>query len=354
VAEQSDALMRDTILRELQRGGQCFVVRNRIEGIELYTEQLRELVPEARFDFGHGQMPEHHLEDIMQRFLNNQIDVLVSTTIVESGLDIPNANTIIIDRADTFGLAQLYQLRGRVGRSTRQAYAYLMIPHSRKLGADAQKRLKVLQSLDDLGLGFNLAMRDLEIRGAGNLLGKEQSGSVLAVGFDLYSKILKEAVLNLKGEELALEETIEPEVKIGSDAFIPDYYIPDVSERLLLYQRLASIFNSEEAAEMRSEIEDRFGPMPGEVESLIELMRLRSLLRRKGVFKTELVGQKLTLSLSPRATLDAAKIVALVQAEPARYKFSKSMTLSVQLEPDSAQKRERVIRIIEELITRLS
>jgi transcription-repair coupling factor (superfamily II helicase) len=229
-----------------------------------------------------------------------------------------------------------------------------MIPHSRKLGADAQKRLKVLQSLDDLGLGFNLAMRDLEIRGAGNLLGKEQSGSVLAVGFDLYSKILKEAVLNLKGEELALEETIEPEVKIGSDAFIPDYYIPDVSERLLLYQRLASIFNSEEAAEMRSEIEDRFGPMPGEVESLIELMRLRSLLRRKGVFKTELVGQKLTLSLSPRATLDAAKIVALVQAEPARYKFSKSMTLSVQLEPDSAQKRERVIRIIEELITRLS
>jgi transcription-repair coupling factor (superfamily II helicase) len=353
VAEQSNALVRDTIMRELQRGGQCFVVRNRIEGIELYTQEMRELVPEARFEFAHGQMHENQLEEIMQRFLRHEVDVLVSTTIVESGLDIPNANTIIIDRADTFGLAQLYQLRGRVGRSTRQAYAYLMIPHTRKLAADAQKRLKVLQSLDDLGLGFNLAVRDLEIRGAGNLLGKEQSGSVVAVGFELYSKILKEAVLNLKGEELSLEESLEPEVKLGTDAFIPDTYIPDVSERLLLYQRLASLLSDDETHELRHEIEDRFGPMPGEVESLIELMRLRSFLRRVGVYKTELVGSKLVLSLSPRAKLDAEKIIQLVQNEPGQFKFSKNLTLTVQLDSDMAQKRERVIGFIERLLNKL-
>jgi transcription-repair coupling factor (superfamily II helicase) len=298
-------------------------------------------------------MHENQLEEIMQRFLRHEVDVLVSTTIVESGLDIPNANTIIIDRADTFGLAQLYQLRGRVGRSTRQAYAYLMIPHTRKLAADAQKRLKVLQSLDDLGLGFNLAVRDLEIRGAGNLLGKEQSGSVVAVGFELYSKILKEAVLNLKGEELSLEESLEPEVKLGTDAFIPDTYIPDVSERLLLYQRLASLLSDDETHELRHEIEDRFGPMPGEVESLIELMRLRSFLRRVGVYKTELVGSKLVLSLSPRAKLDAEKIIQLVQNEPGQFKFSKNLTLTVQLDSDMAQKRERVIGFIERLLNKL-
>ncbi|MBX7143485.1 MAG: transcription-repair coupling factor [Oligoflexia bacterium] len=350
VAEHSDHLIRDTLLRELQRGGQAFVVHNRIEGIDLFTQNLRELVPEARFEFAHGQMDEQQLENIMQRFIKREIDVLVSTTIVESGLDIPNANTIILDRADTFGLAQLYQLRGRVGRSTRQAYAYLMIPPAKKLGVEAQQRLKALQSLDDLGLGFNLAVRDLEIRGAGNLLGKEQSGSVLAVGFDMYTRILKEAVLNLKGEELTLEETVEPEVKLGSEAFIPDDYIPDVSERLVLYQRLASLADATEAAELAAEIEDRFGPMPEEVSNLIDLMRLRAFLRRAGVTKLEFNTPRLVISMSPRARIDAQKIVALAQKQPETFKCSKNMTLSATLKPEIAAERKRVISFVYDLM----
>ncbi|MBN8549702.1 MAG: transcription-repair coupling factor [Deltaproteobacteria bacterium] len=354
VAEHSDSLIRDTILRELQRGGQCFVVHNRIEGIDIFTADLQRLVPEARFQFAHGQMNETQLEDIMQKFLKREIDVLVSTTIIESGLDIPNANTIIIDRADTFGLAQLYQLRGRVGRSTRQAYAYLIIPHTRKLGAEAQQRLKALQSLDDLGLGFNLAIRDLEIRGAGNLLGKEQSGSVLAVGFELYTKILKEAVLNLKGEELALEESIDPEVKLGMHAFIPDGYIPDISERLVLYQRLASINSDQEAQELTMEIEDRFGPIPLEVVNLIELMRYRSMLKHCGITKAEVTKNKLLLNFSPRAIIEPAKVVKLVQEHPEIYKFTKSQSLSVALEKEKIESPSDIYVLTERLLKRIN
>lgn len=354
VAENSEHLIRDTLLRELQRGGQAFIVRNRIEGIDLFTQNLRALVPEARFEFAHGQMEEHQLENIMQRFIKREIDILVSTTIVESGLDIPNANTIIIDRADTFGLAQLYQLRGRVGRSSRQAYAYLMIPPAKKLGAEAQQRLKALQSLDDLGLGFNLAVRDLEIRGAGNLLGKEQSGSVLAVGFDMYTRILKEAVLNLKGEELALEETVEPEVKLGSDAFIPDDYIPDVSERLVLYQRLASMVDSAEAQELSAEIEDRFGPMPEEVVNLIDLMRLRAYLRRLGITKLEFNAPRLVISMSPRARIDAQKIVELAQKQPETFKFGKNLTLSATLRSDIVSDRQKAFDFVYNLLGSIS
>lgn len=353
VAEHSDSLIRDTILRELQRGGQCFVVHNRIEGIDLFTADLQTLVPEARFQFAHGQMNESELENIMQRFLKREIDVLVSTTIIESGLDIPNANTIVIDRADTFGLAQLYQLRGRVGRSTRQAYAYLIIPQTRKLGAEAQQRLKALQSLDDLGLGFNLAIRDLEIRGAGNLLGKEQSGNVLAVGFELYTKILKEAVLNLKGEELALEESVDPEVKLGLHAFIPDVYIPDVSERLVLYQRLASIASDSEAAELSSEIEDRFGPLPLETTNLVELMRYRAMLKRFGVLKAEVIKSKLLLTLSPRSPVDPARIVKLVQESPEKFKFSRGQALSVTLEKERPETPNEVYALTDLVLKRI-
>ena len=219
VASRNETLIRDAILRELGRNGQCFFLHNRVQNIETVTAALQELVPEAKFGFGHGQMTETALEDVMRGFINKEFDVLVCTTIIESGLDIPNANTIIIDRSDMFGLAQLYQLRGRVGRSDKQAYCYLLIPELQKLGNEAQKRLEVLQSLDDLGVGFNLAIRDLEIRGAGELLGREQSGHVISVGFELYNQILKEAVLNLKGEETPIEEAFEPEVKIPVSAF---------------------------------------------------------------------------------------------------------------------------------------
>lgn len=298
VATESDVLVRDALIRELQRGGQSFFVHNRVETIAVVCERLAQLVPEARFEFAHGQMSEVELEKIMHRFIERKIDVLCCTAIIESGLDIPNANTIIIDRADTFGLAQLYQLRGRVGRSDRQAYAYLLIPTVRGLGATAERRLKVLQSLDDLGVGFNLALSDLEIRGAGNLLGKEQSGNVIAVGYELYSKILKQTVLNLQGEELPIGEAVDPEVKLGIEAFIPESYLPDISERLVLYQRLAAIRESHEADELREEIVDRFGPLSPEVKNLVEIMRFRGLLRRFGVELARRRENELMLSFS--------------------------------------------------------
>jgi len=337
ISPHNETLVRDAILRELQRGGQCFFVHNRVQSIASIAAGLQTLVPEARFEFAHGQMTEARLEPIMMRFLKGDIDVLVSTTIIESGIDIPNANTIIIDRADMYGLAQLYQLRGRVGRSDRQAYAYFIVPPTKKLGAEAHKRLKVLQSLDDLGLGFNLAIRDLEIRGAGNLLGKEQSGSVLAVGFDLYTKILKEAVLNLKGEQPELAETIDPEVKMGVSAYIPETYVPDISERLVLYQRLAGLTTEEEADDLAWEIEDRFGSMGEEVQNLIELMRFRVLLKQLGIVKAELTPKRLSLVFSQLAPVNGEKIVQLIQENPG-FKFTGGLSLTIKLE-DGAYKQ---------------
>lgn len=342
IAERDDALIRDAVLRELKRSGQVFYLHNRVTNIEVLTSRLSELVPEAKFDFAHGQMSENELESIMKRFVEHKFDVLVTTTIVESGLDIPNANTILIDRADTFGLAQLYQLRGRVGRSPRQAFAYLMVGNRKALGPDAQKRLKVLQSLDQLGVGFNLALRDLEIRGAGNLLGKEQSGSVLAVGFDMYCKILEEAVAHLRGEEPLLEDTIDPEVKfVGLDAFIPEPYIPDIGERLGMYQRLANIRSSDEGYNLRAELEDRFGPVSDEVQNLIDLMTYRSLVRSMGVTKAEVSATKISLSFSPlaineetkgtraNARIDGSRVMDLVRKNPHRFRFSRNLSLVV-------------------------
>ncbi|MCX6115550.1 MAG: transcription-repair coupling factor [Proteobacteria bacterium] len=365
VAERDDSLVRDAILRELRRGGQAFYIHNRVQNIGLITAHLAELVPEAKFEFAHGQMSETTLEPIMRRFLERKIDVLISTTIVESGLDIPNANTIIIDRADQFGLAQLYQLRGRVGRAKRQAYAYFIVPHLRSLSGQAHERLKVLQSLDSLGAGFNLAIRDLEIRGAGNLLGKEQSGNVLSVGFDMYCRILHEAVADLKGEEPQLEDIIDPDIRIvGVDAFIPEAYVPDIGERLVLYQRLSNIRNNDEAADLQSEIEDRFGPCSIEVDNLMLLMRYRGLLRAYGVVKSELTPLKISLTFSPLALLrdgykptcntrvDGLKALQLVQKHPHTYRFGRGNTLSIILkEGETASLPDLFRRVLQVLET---
>ncbi|RMG39823.1 MAG: transcription-repair coupling factor [Candidatus Dadabacteria bacterium] len=351
LAQREDGLIRDALLRELQRGGQSFYVHNRVESIAAVTAGLRRLVPEARFEFGHGQMSEAELEKIMQRFLNKEIDVLVSTTIIESGLDIPNANTIIIDRADRFGLAQLYQLRGRVGRSDRQAYAYLLIPPVKKLGADAIKRLEALQSLDDVGRGFNLAIHDLEIRGAGNLLGKEQSGAVLSVGFELYSKILKKAVADLKGDQLPLAETVEPEIKLAIDAYIPDYFIPDISERLVLYQRLASLQSPEEGERLAVEIRDRFGRYGREVFNLLEIMKLRSVLRQYGVELVEMRRGKIAVSFHKNAPIDADAVLHLVKEKPSIYSAGANNTLYItpHRQPDRLS-AEEYYNIIENVL----
>ena len=367
IAERDDALIRDAIIRELRRGGQVFFLHNRVQNIALQAARLAEIVPEARFEFAHGQMTETVLERIMKRFVDREIDVLISTTIIESGLDVPNANTIIIDRADQFGLAQLYQLRGRVGRSKRQAYAYLLVPHMRSLSGEAHERLKVLQSLDSLGVGFNLAIRDLEIRGAGNLLGKEQSGNVLSVGFDMYCRILQEAVSDLKGDEPVLEDIIDPDVRIvGVDAFIPETYVPDIGERLVLYQRLSNIRNDDEAFDLQREVEDRFGPCSVEVDNLMLLMRYRGLLRSYGVVKAEVTPSKASLTFSPLALLrdghkpnantriDGLKALKLVQKLPHHYRFGRSNTLSILFSkseeitiPDVLRMTQQALRLVE-------
>ena len=367
VAERDDALVRDAVLREIRRGGQCFYIHNRVQSIAGVAAKLAELIPEAKFDFAHGQMTESELERIMHRFVEREIDVLITTTIVESGLDVPNANTIIIDRADQFGLAQLYQLRGRVGRSKRQAYAYFLVPHVKSLSHEAQERLKVLQSLDSLGIGFNLALRDLEIRGAGNLLGKEQSGSVLSVGFDMYCKILSEAVADIRGDEPILEDVVDPDVRIvGVDAFIPEAYVPDIGERLVLYQRLSNIRSDDEGYDILSEMEDRFGPCALEVHNLMTLMQYRGLLRRFGVVKSEVTPLKASLSFSPIAMLrdgltptpntriDGLKALALVQKAPFRYKFAKSNTLTISFTEEESSDIHAALRGIQKTLTAIA
>jgi transcription-repair coupling factor (superfamily II helicase) len=286
VAEASAGLVRDAILRELDRGGQVFYVHNRVETIEAQAEQLRRLLPGARIVVGHGQMPEGALEKVMIAFADGAADVLVCTTIIESGLDIPNANTIIIDRADTLGLAQLYQLRGRVGRSSRRAYAYLLYRRRERLSDEARKRLQAIFNASELGAGFQIALSDLEIRGAGNILGAEQSGHMAAVGFDLYSRLLAEAVEEKKAELEGRAPIVVPPqavVDLPVEAFLPSDYVPDEAQKLELYRRLARVRTPGDLAAFRQEVTDRFGPMPQPVQRLAEVAELRLVAETAGV-----------------------------------------------------------------------
>jgi transcription-repair coupling factor (superfamily II helicase) len=286
VAEASTGLVRDAILRELDRGGQVFFVHNRVETIEAQAEQLRQLLPGVRIVVGHGQMPEGHLEKVMINFAGGGSDVLVCTTIIESGLDIPNANTIIIDRADQLGLAQLYQLRGRVGRSSRRAYAYLLYRRREKLSDVARKRLQAIFNASELGAGFQIALSDLEIRGAGNILGAEQHGHVAAVGFDLYTRLLAEAVEEQKAEfegRPAVVERPGATVDLPVDAHLPDTYVPETAQKLELYRRLGRVRTAGELAAFRQELTDRFGPPPQPVLRLLEVVELRMAAEDAGI-----------------------------------------------------------------------
>jgi transcription-repair coupling factor (superfamily II helicase) len=287
VAEASAGLVRDAVLRELDRGGQVFYVHNRVETIEAQAEQLRRLLPGARIVVGHGQMPEGALERVMIAFAAGEADVLVCTTIIESGLDIPNANTIIIDRADTLGLAQLYQLRGRVGRSSRRAYAYLLYRRRERLSDEARKRLQAIFNASELGAGFQIALSDLEIRGAGNILGGEQSGHMAAVGFDLYSRMLAEAVEEQKAKRegrAPIIETPQAVVDLPIDAHLPTEYVPDEAQKLELYRRLARARTAGDLAAFRQDVADRFGPLPPAVVRLIEVAELRLAAEAAGVW----------------------------------------------------------------------
>ncbi len=286
VAEASAGLVRDAILRELDRGGQAFFVHNRVETIEAQAVQLRTLLPDVRIVVGHGQMPEGVLEKVMLTFAGGEADVLVCTTIIESGLDIPNANTIIIDRADALGLAQLYQLRGRVGRSSRRAYAYLLYRRRERMSDEARKRLQAIFNASELGAGFQIALSDLEIRGAGNILGAEQSGHMAAVGFDLYSRLLSEAVEERRAAHEGRAPIVERQqavVDLPLEANLPDDYVPDEAQKLELYRRLARAREAGDLSAFRQELTDRFGPPPEPVRRLIDVAELRLAAEAAGI-----------------------------------------------------------------------
>ncbi|OAQ20463.1 transcription-repair coupling factor [Thermosulfurimonas dismutans] len=295
LAKMEPEVVEEAIRRELSRGGQVFFVYPRVKGLHALANWVKRLVPEARVALAHGQMPPKELEEIMTRFVRREIDVLVCTTIIESGLDIPSANTIIIARADRFGLSEIYQLRGRVGRGKVQAYAYLLVPSLSGLTEEARKRLKALMQFTDLGSGFRLALSDLKIRGAGNLLGVSQSGHIAAVGYDLYLEILEKAVREMKGERI--EEAPEPEVNLGLPAYFPEAYVPDVEQRLHLYRELSLVRDEEELEAFRTSLIDRFGELPPEGENLIKLTRLKILLRKLRVLKLEARGKELVFHL---------------------------------------------------------
>jgi transcription-repair coupling factor (superfamily II helicase) len=317
--------VREAIETELKRGGQVFFVHNRVRSIGAMAKFLGELVPNARFGVAHGQMGEGKLEEVMTRFVRRELDVLIATAIIESGIDIPSANTIIVNRADHFGLSQLYQIRGRVGRSRERAYAYLLVPARRPVTKDARKRLEVLQRFSELGAGFRIASHDLELRGAGNLLGKDQSGQIEAVGFDLYTQLLDEAVRELKGE--APRDEIDPDVTLPIPAFIPDPYMPDVHQRLYFYKRFAQASTDEELDAIRAEIVDRCGDPPEEVDHLCELMAVKVRLRALGIRALEAGPGRLVFTLGSDAVLDPFKLARQVQGSGGRLRLTPDMKL---------------------------
>ncbi len=315
----SDGLVRQAIGLELQRGGQVFLVHNRIHDIYRLAERIQQLVPEARVGVAHGQMPEKELETVMHRFFRDELDVLVSTAIIGSGLDIPKANTIIIDRADKMGLADLYQLRGRVGRSSLRGYAYFLAPLESSLTDEAKKRLQAVQEMSYLGAGFRLALKDLEIRGAGDIFGAEQSGHIHEIGFDLYIEMLEKAVAELKGEEIPEER--EPVIELRASAFIPEEYIEDITLRLSFYRRIAGLKTERDIAEFSDELRDRFGGPPEEVGRLLDVMRLKIIARLLFVTKVEEAGTRVRVVFSSDTTVQPAAIFGLHESRKGRMRF---------------------------------
>ena len=274
-------VIREAITTELARGGQVFFVHNRVQDIQNITITLQELVPDARIAVAHGQIPERELETVMLEFVRHKHDVLVCTMIIESGLDIPNVNTILINRADALGLAQLYQLRGRVGRANAQAYGYLFYPGDRSITEGAQKRLRVIEEFTDLGSGFKIALRDLEIRGTGNILGAEQHGHIVTVGYELYCKLLEEAVMALKGEKV--EETLETRISLPVEAYLPDDYVPDSRQKVSIYKKIAGLKDDAALKELREELQDRYGAIPEPAEMLLEIANVKQLSQNLGI-----------------------------------------------------------------------
>ncbi|WP_006787811.1 transcription-repair coupling factor [Thiorhodospira sibirica] len=355
ISEWNDALIEEAILRELRRGGQVYFLHNSVQTINTMAERLRQMIPAASIGIAHGQLSERELERVMLDFHHRRYNLLVCTTIIESGIDIPTANTIIIHRADKLGLAQLHQLRGRVGRSHHRAYAYLLTPAPKAMTPDAVKRLEALAALEDLGIGFTLASHDLEIRGAGELLGDEQSGQMHEIGFSLYHELLERAVRTLKaGGELdtMLDAPTQQatEVDLGIPALLPDTYVADVHTRLILYKRLASCADEAALREMQVEMIDRFGLLPEPAKHLIEVTRIKLLAKTLGIRKLETGPHSGRLVFIPQPPVDPLKIIQLVQKDPSRYRLDGQDTLRfTRPMPEAHNRIQTVITLLSEL-----
>ena len=326
-------VIREAIAKELARGGQVFFVQNRVVGIERMAAYLQNLVPQAKIGVAHGQMKEDEVETVMAKFVAGDLNVLVTTTIIESGIDIPNANTIIINRADRFGLAELYQIKGRVGRSPQKAYAYLLTPEEEALSETARTRLRAIQELSELGAGFRIAARDLESRGAGNLLGKQQSGHIAAVGIDLYTQLMEEAMAELRGEEV--REEPDTQISLRASAFLPEEYIGDVHLRLAAYKEIAAVASAEELAAVRRDLEDRYGRLPEEAGNLFEIMGLKILARAAGVGRIDGGTDSVSITFSEGATVPPDKVMALIKRSSGRIRLIPEYTLRITLSDQS-------------------
>ncbi len=343
------AVMEAAIRRELARGGQVFFVHNRVQNLASWTRLVQALVPEAKVAMAHGQMPERELERVMVRFWRGELEVLVCTAIIEAGLDIPAANTIIINRAHTLGLAQLYQLRGRVGRSQMQAYAYLLVPEEAALSREAQKRLKALMEFTELGSGFKIALHDLQIRGAGNLLGQAQSGHLAEVGYELYLQLLEEAIREFKGE--APEDLApDPEIRVPVAAYFPEDYVPDIQQRLALYRRLSGRLPPEAVAELEAELLDRFGPLPPEGHNLLEVVRVKHRLRQLGVRRLVLMDSFAMLQFATPEHLDLKRLLEALQRRPDSLRLTPDQHLRLRL-PGEGPPLERLRNCLKEVET---
>ena len=355
VQQRDESIIKEAILREVLRGGQVYYLHNEVRTIETAAETIRSLVPEARVAVAHGQLPERSLERVMSDFYHKRYNVLVCSTIIETGIDVPSANTIIIERADRFGLAQLHQLRGRVGRSHHQAYAYLLAPPPRAMTKDAVKRLEAIGAAEDLGAGFTLASHDMEIRGAGELLGEEQSGQMEAIGYTLYMEMLDRAVAAIRaGKTPNIDTPLSEGVEVGLNlpALIPDDYLPDVQQRLVMYKRIASAGDEAELRELQVEMIDRFGLLPGPVKTLMRQTRLRQRAERLGIVRLEAGAERGRVIFGSQTRIDPLVLVKLIQAQPQRYRLDGADTLRFEGDMETEEARFQAIEALLDTLNR--
>lgn len=347
ISKPSPTLLRKAILSEIKRGGQVFYLNNRVSEIPEFFENLKVLIPEARITFAHGQMDEKELEEVMLSFYRHDFDVLICTTIIESGIDIPNANTIIINRADRFGLSQLYQIRGRVGRAQKQAYCYLLLPNNFKVSEQIMKRIKILEKFTKLGSGFNIASYDLEYRGAGEILGSKQSGFINDIGLEEYLDLLEDSIKVLRGGASKLESNKELEISIKEPAYIPNEYISNISQRLFYYKKISSSKNILELADIEDELLDRYGKIPLELNNLFYVIKIKQILEPYNVSQVKLGEDKIVLQLNQNTKFNPDKMVDLLNKKSSKYKLSPDLKLICNIDDKN---KNNAINEISELI----